>query len=109
MLGLFIGIFGLYGAGALTCEVYGRYIAENREGDTWPSYFWAQPWVIVYTTLLTTVLLIAVLSACASVKGKQERFLCIVVGLGTVLAAETFLIYKKKQLLRMEKTPVGPI
>ena len=99
MLGLFIGIFGVYAAGVLTCEVYGRYVADGREAEPWKAYFYSHPWVIVYTTLLTTVLLIAALSACASIRGKTERYLAIVVGLAIVLAAESMLIYKKKVLL----------
>lgn len=106
MVGTLLGIFGIYATGVLTCQSYGRYIADGREADTWPSYFWSQPWVIVYTTLLTTVLLIAALSACAGVKGKTERYLCVVVGLGTVVAAETFLIYKKKQIFTPVKPPI---
>lgn len=106
MLGLFIGIFGVYGAGVLSCEIYGRYIADGREGETWKAYFYSHPWVIVYTTLLTTVLLIIALTACTAVKGKTERYLCIVVGLAIVLASESLLIYKKKVLLL--RAPVGP-
>lgn len=100
MLGLFTAIFGLYGGGALSCEVYGRYIVDDREEEPWSNYFWSQPWVVVYTTIITTLLLIILLSLCSKVKGNTERYLCVFIGLATVLTAETFLIYKKKQLLQ---------